>query len=161
MRILIVSDTHGYDDNFLKVLKKTGEPDLLIHAGDLCGLENYMDSYVSCEVKMVAGNNDFSPRLKREEVFDVDGIGFLVVHGHREHVYYGIDNLVYKGLEYGVDVVVCGHTHKPFVEFDDESGIYVVNPGSLTYPRQFNRKPSFILADIDRQGEIHFTINYL
>ena len=46
MRILIVSDTHGYNEDFYEVLKKTGEPDLLIHAGDLQGLEKELDDFL-------------------------------------------------------------------------------------------------------------------
>ena len=161
MRILIVSDTHGYNEDFYEVLKKTGEPDLLIHAGDLQGLEKELPRLVKCDIQMVSGNNDFSLSLKQEQVFDVEGYRFLLTHGHREGVYYGTDRLLYKAMQYEANVVVFGHTHKPVIEYDNDSGIWLINPGSLTFPRQLNRKPSFILADIDRQGEIHFTINYL
>ena len=40
-------------------------------------------------------------------------------------------------------------------------GITFVNPGSLTHPRQMGRLPSFVIMDIDDNGEAHFTINYL
>lgn len=59
----------------------------------------------------------------------------------------------------GVDVVMYGHTHRPVVDIEDD--IIAVNPGSLTYPRQDNRKPSYIIMDLDREGKAHFTINYL
>lgn len=161
MKILIVSDTHGYNDNYYRVLEKVGEPDLLIHAGDVSGCETEIRNSVKCDVKMVAGNNDFSGELKREEEFEAGGIRFLLVHGHRESVYYGTDRLFYKAAQYGVDVVVYGHTHNPSIEYDDEFNIWAVNPGSLTYPRQGGHKPSFILMDIDREGEPHFTLNFL
>ena len=60
---------------------------------------------------------------------------------------------------HGVDIVIYGHTHKPVV--DIEGDIIAVNPGSLTYPRQENRKPSYIIMELDREGKVHFTINYL
>ncbi len=161
MKILIVSDTHGYNNDLYKVIEKTGEPDLLIHAGDLQGLEDELPRFLKCDIKMVSGNNDFSFSLKKELIFDVEGYRFLLVHGHREGVYYGTERLLYKAMEYEANVVVFGHTHKPVIEYDNDSGIWLINPGSLTFPRQLNRKPSFILAEIDRQGEIHFTINYL
>ena len=44
---------------------------------------------------------------------------------------------------------------------DIEGDIIAVNPGSLTYPRQENRKPSYIIMELDREGKVHFTINYL
>ena len=39
MKILIVSDTHGRDDNLVKVLKKVKPIDFLIHCGDVEGSE--------------------------------------------------------------------------------------------------------------------------
>ena len=161
MKILIVSDTHGYDGNFYKLIKKTGTPDMLIHAGDVSGSEYELKAAVNCPVKMVSGNNDFGTRLRSEEEFEVEGLKFLLVHGHRDGVYYGTDRLLYKAAERGADIVIYGHTHVPLVEYDEELGIWAVNPGSLSLPRQFNHKPSFILLDIDSRGEPHFTVNYL
>ena len=37
----------------------------------------------------------------------------------------------------------------------------VINPGSLSYPRQPGRKPSYIMMELEREGEAHFTIHYL
>jgi hypothetical protein len=45
------------------------------------------------------------------------------------------------------------------VEYDKD--IIAVNPGSLTFPRQEGRRPSYILMELDEKGEAHFTINYL
>ena len=35
---------------------------------------------------------------------------------------------------------------------------YMLNPGSLTKPRPFNAAPSYILMEIDREGQAHYTI---
>ena len=56
-------------------------------------------------------------------------------------------------------VAMFGHTHRPCLEI--ESDLTVLNPGSLSYPRQEGRKPSFLIMEIDRYGEAHYTINYL
>ena len=40
-----------------------------------------------------------------------------------------------------VDIVMFGHTHKPY--FEQKDGITVLNPGSLAYPRQEGRKGSY------------------
>ena len=37
MKILIVSDTHRRNENFLKVMEKVGKIDLLVHCGDVEG----------------------------------------------------------------------------------------------------------------------------
>ena len=52
------------------------------------------------------------------------------------------------------------HTHKPHLEYCRD-GLVVLNPGSLSYPRQEGRKPSYMLMELDHQGEAHFTICYL
>lgn len=161
MRILVVSDTHGICNNLIKVLKKVGKIDFLIHAGDVCGDEDVIESLAGCPCKMVAGNNDYSPVLEREELFDVDGHLILLTHGHRDGVYYGTDRLFYRAAELGADIVIYGHTHVPGVEYDEENEVWAVNPGSLTFPRQEGRKPSYILMETDDYSEVHFAVNFL
>ena len=39
MRILIVSDTHRRNENFLRVVDKIGPLDLVVHCGDVEGSE--------------------------------------------------------------------------------------------------------------------------
>ena len=58
MKILIVSDTHGREENLKKALAKTGTIDRLIHLGDVEGAEEYIVSLIDAPVSMVAGNND-------------------------------------------------------------------------------------------------------
>ena len=40
-------------------------------------------------------------------------------------------------------------------------GITVVNPGSITQPRQDGRRPTFCVCDVDPAGDLHFTVNYI
>lgn len=161
MKALIVSDTHGMNDNLIKVIKKVGPVDLLIHAGDAHGAEDIMREMAGCGVKVVLGNNDFCYDLKYEEEFDFDGYHVLLTHGHKYSVYYGTDRLFYIGKERGADIVIYGHTHVPSLEYDNDFHMWCVNPGSLSLPRQEGRKPSYAIMETDRQGEVHFTINYL
>lgn len=158
MRALIVSDTHGYDGNLYEVLRRVGRIDLLLHAGDASGSEDMLEKAAGCKTLVVNGNNDYSPALKYEEEIDFAGHHILLTHGHRYGVYYGPDKLFYKALECGADVVVYGHTHIPSVEYDEETGVVAVNPGSLSFPRQDDRKPTYVLMESDANGELHFTI---
>ena len=59
----------------------------------------------------------------------------------------------------GVQIVMFGHTHRAFLEQKED--ITILNPGSLSYPRQSGRKPSFLVMEIDRQGEAHYFQNYI
>ena len=51
----------------------------------------------------------------------------------------------------GKDIVMFGHTHKPYL--DTEDGITILNPGSLSYPRQEGRRSSYMIMTIDEAGE--------
>ena len=52
MKVLIVSDTHGHEENFEKVLEKVGNIQHLIHLGDVEGHEDYIEavSYTHLDV---------------------------------------------------------------------------------------------------------------
>ena len=160
-KILIISDTHGREYALTEVLNKEGEPDFLIHAGDTSGHEDRIRDMVSCPFKTVLGNNDYSFLLKYEEVFEYEGYTFYLTHGHRQSVWSGTDRLIYRGIEADANVIIYGHTHIPEVGFDDEYGVWLVNPGSLTYPRQDNHRPSYIVMTIPDDGEPKFDINFL
>ena len=51
-----------------------------------------------------------------------------------------------------------GHTHVPLIDLSDS--IWVINPGSISFPRQRERIPTYIIMDIDRHNKAHFTLNY-
>ena len=57
------------------------------------------------------------------------------------------------------DIVMYGHTHCPCLEQTPE--LTILNPGSLSLPRQAGRAPSYIMMELDREGEAHYTICYL
>ena len=65
MKVLLVSDSHGRNQNMEKVIRKVSPIDLLIHLGDLEGSEGYLEAIAPCPVEMVAGNNDFFSKLPR------------------------------------------------------------------------------------------------
>ena len=56
-RYLVVSDTHGRDDNFYKVLDIEGPVDGIIHCGDFEGSEGKFALAADCPVYFVAGNS--------------------------------------------------------------------------------------------------------
>ena len=52
-----------------------------------------------------------------------------------------------------------GHTHKPF--FERKNGLTVLNPGSLSFPRQDGRKGSYMIMEIGEDGTASFEQKYL
>ena len=159
MKVLIVSDTHRRNENYIKVLEQVSPVDMVIHCGDIEGSEYLIAQSAGCPVQMVTGNNDFFSDLPREKEFNVGRYKVWLTHGHNYYVSMSNENPKHEARMHGVDIVIYGHTHKPVV--DIEGDIIAVNPGSLTYPRQENRKPSYIIMELDREGKVHFTINYL
>ncbi len=158
-KILIVSDTHRKNENYLDIINKYGPFDRVIHCGDVEGSEFTICEAAGCPVEMVMGNNDFFSDLPREKEFMLGKYKVWLTHGHNYYVSMDNQTIKKEARARGVDIVMYGHSHRPVVDYDKE--IIAVNPGSLTYPRQEGRKPSFIIMEMDAQGEAHFTINYI
>ena len=156
MKILIISDTHGLLWYLDEVLKKVGLIDMLIHCGDIQKDEDPIKEAVNCPVYMVAGNNNFGSLLEKELFLNIGNYHIMVTHGHRYSVGYGLDMLAASAKSKGADIVMFGHTHVPLIKKVD--GITLINPGSITIPRQSGRRPSYAFMEIDREGEAHFTI---
>ncbi len=159
MKILIVSDTHRNIKNLEEVIKKVEPIDMLIHLGDIEGKEDLIRSMVSCPTHIVAGNNDFFCDLPKEESIQIGRYHVLLTHGHYYYVFTGTAVLKQEAVARGYDIAMFGHTHRPILEIENQ--ITVLNPGSISYPRQEGHRPSYIIMEIDREGEAHYTINYL
>ena len=139
MKVLIVSDTHGRDENLEIAINREAPFDMLVHCGDVEGREFYIEALAECPCSIVSGNNDFFSDLPREDVIEVEGNKILVTHGH------------YYGVSMAFDQLVV----------EKEAGVLLVNPGSLAYPRQRGRRPSYAVMETDGKGEMHVEIRYL
>ena len=115
-KILVLSDSHSYFDGALKIFEKE-KPDIVIGAGD--GIKDIDElSYVHPEAKyyMVKGNCDYFARNHNEEnLFEIDGIKSL-------------SSIKEIGKKLNVSIVVFGHTHKPYIEKDEDMTLF--NPGA-------------------------------
>ena len=162
-KILIVSDSHRYDENIKKTIKAVGHLDYFIHLGDSEGCTDKYEDWLAPTVKkyMVRGNNDFShlPDVKDEHIAKIGRYTALLTHGHIYNVSLDLGMLADEARAMGADIAMFGHKHRPCIERRD--GITLINPGSISYPRQDGRHPSYMLMEIDDGGEAHYTINYL
>lgn len=159
MKILIVSDTHRKHENLKAVLECVAPVDLLIHLGDAEGCEDDIQELVACKVEIVAGNNDFFSDLPKEKEFVIGKYHVLITHGHYYYVGVGIEEIKREAEARSFDIVMFGHTHRPVIDYGEH--VVALNPGSISYPRQEGRKPSYIMMEIDKKGDAHFKINYL
>lgn len=159
MRALIVSDTHGRHGNLDRALEETGSIDVFIHLGDVEGGESYIDAVVECEKHIVKGNNDFFSDLPREEEFLLGTKRVFISHGHNYHVSLDPEMIKEEGKSRHVDIVMFGHTHKPYLDMGED--ITVLNPGSLSYPRQAGRKGSYMILEINEDGKCNYQQYFL
>lgn len=159
MKILIVSDTHRRNENYYKALKQAGTVDIVVHCGDAEGSEYELGEAADCPLKIVLGNNDFFSELPRELTFMAEGKRVWVTHGHNYYVSTGSETLKTEARARSMDIVLYGHTHRPAVDIDKD--LVAVNPGSLTYPRQDGKKPSYAVMELDRSGKVDVRIEYI
>ena len=147
------------NENYLKLVETLGTLDMVIHLGDVEGSEYTIQEAVNCPVEMVAGNNDFFSDLPSEKIFRIGKYNVMITHGHRYYIGIGSEMLKREAVAEGADIVMYGHTHRPVIDISKD--IIAINPGSLSYPRQENRKPSYIIMETDAQGDAHFSLHYI
>lgn len=159
MKILIVSDTHKSHSNLENVIEKTGHIDMLIHLGDVEGGDDYIAALADCPVHFVRGNNDFFSDLPAEKEIFAGGRHIFITHGHYYYVSVGEDRLKTEARGRGADIVMYGHTHRP--SYSEENGLIVLNPGSIAYPRQADRRASYMVMDISEDGLVKTELLYV
>ena len=145
-KIVVMSDNHGYHKMIDEIKRLEPDGDYYVHCGDSEALEEALKGWIC-----VRGNNDWMARLEDEIVFEVEGISFLVTHGHRYGYFNREELMVDDLLRHGCDVLLSGHTHVPQCEEID--GFYLIYPGSTTLPRRGSAK-SYCIIYVE-QGKIN------
>lgn len=151
---MVISDTHGCLENFEKALHAEGKLDMLIHLGDFEGDDEVLYKMVDCKVLIVPGNNDFFSTLNKEIETQIGKYRVLLTHGHYYYVSLDLKTLRDEGIARGFDIVMFGHTHRPVIQVGEE--ITMINPGSLSYPRQPDKKFTYIMMEMDDDENINF-----
>ena len=125
VKIAVFSDSHGYMDLMVAAVEEE-QPDRIFFLGD-----NLRDGralarlYPQIPMELLRGNCDFGPG-EDERILELEGVRFLLVHGHRQGAKSGTEGLVRAGRACGADMVCFGHTHQ------------AVNLWDGTLPRLFN-----------------------
>ena len=159
MKALIVSDTHKLDANLRAAIRKESPFDIMIHLGDTEGSEIYFDDWIRndrCFTYAVRGNNDFFSFLPTERIVRIGKYKVLLTHGHTYGVSMSTERLREEAKARAVDVVMFGHSHRPHLARTD--GIITLNPGSLSFPRQGDRKKTYVVMTLDEDGEAKFRL---
>ncbi|MFO1477008.1 MAG: metallophosphoesterase family protein [Verrucomicrobiota bacterium] len=130
MKVGVISDTHGYLDP--KVLELFRGVEHIFHAGDIGTSMIPFELSEIAPVTAVLGNTDPPLPFKETEVQVVGGRKFLVHHIVKHPLELG-ESLQRRVTREKPDVIVFGHTHKPFSEV--HNGILFFNPGYAGKPR--------------------------
>lgn len=152
LRIVVISDTHGNFYALESVIMRNTDADWIIHLGDgEHELDNFLLSHQKLAPKIihVAGNCDFCSLSSNVVTLPVMEHKILATHGHLYGVSGSLDRIKSLAVENGCDIILFGHTHARFQTFED--GLYILNPGSASIPRDGN-KPSFGHIDISPAG---------
>ena len=155
-KVIIISDSHGNLDNVRKIVEKEKNYDMVIHLGDLIGQDDLLKEICKCEIKCVRGNCDLMSENPLFDVVEVEKNKIFITHGHCFGVNFGVEKLCYAAEEEGCKIAMYGHTHVPII--NQGRDVTILNPGSLTLPRQDGFVRTYILMEIDREGEAHFTL---
>jgi len=132
MKLLVLSDTHGRIDKALAACEKHRSADLVIHLGDMVSDAVKIAKLTGCPMVNVKGNNDFVSGKEDFRILETEYGNLLLTHGHKQNVKNGLQGLLYKTEELNCKAALFGHTHVPL--FIESKGIYLLNPGSLTFP---------------------------
>ncbi|WP_414468284.1 metallophosphoesterase [Methanobacterium sp. ACI-7] len=152
MLIGVISDTHIHErasqipEIIFDIFK---DVDMILHAGDLVSLEVLEKLEKIAPTKCSQGNMDkaYGVKLPESITMEIEGIKIGLNHGE---VYPRGDTqqLKYKAMEMGVEVLITGHTHWSFIK--EVNNVLLLNPGSPTVPRLSD--PSVMLLEVNNRN---------
>ena len=129
MKILVMSDSHGNEENMLRAVEKTS-PALIIHLGDCSRDTRCLDKhYPNIPLWKVRGNCDFGSFEPDSGLEEVDGVRIFFAHGHNHNVKMNMDSFLNSVGFSGSALGLYGHTHR--ARWNSVAGMEILNPGSI------------------------------
>ncbi len=160
MKLLVISDTHRRIELATKLIASyqvTQGIEGVVHCGDHIDDANALaEKFGTLTFYSVPGNCDRAGYASGStSVVTIQGVTTLIAHGHKHQVKYDISELRIDAQAYDAKLVLFGHTHCAMAH--QEEGIWYVNPGSLSEPRD-TMYPSFACVTIGPNQEISVEI---
>lgn len=152
-RIVVISDTHGHPHRDALARVRAFEPAAILHAGDIGDLGVLQPFAEVAPLHVVRGNID--PRGVAPDSIDVSLAhdGRVVAKIFLTH--YALQGprllapILRAAQAHAADLVVCGHSHVPFIGRDRGMGVF--NPGSIG-PRRFALPITFGVLELNAAG---------
>ena len=149
MRILVISDSHRNTRAIEKIISAQKEASHVFFLGDNeADIEDFDLLYPEKSFHTVAGNCDYCAISPTVGIENINGVKILYTHGHTFGIKGGYGNILQAAKQNGCNIVLCGHTHTAVTLYED--GVYLVNPGSCSSPR--DGAPSYAVIDITDKG---------
>ncbi|WP_432738407.1 metallophosphoesterase family protein [Maridesulfovibrio sp. FT414] len=155
MKIAVISDTHLREpDRRLTEVFNTylADADLLLHCGDMVSFSVWQFFCQHPNFHAALGNCDewkLSEYVQTLQTVAYNGLNIGIAHGwgSRSQVSLNVANSF--GPEY--NLVCYGHTH--IQDWSVVSGVQMLNPGSLTSPRD-DRPPCVAIVKVDANKQM-------
>ena len=145
MKIVILSDSHGYPAGIRRVMEMHRDADLVCFLGD--GLSDLAGAEARYGIPVYAVRGNCDAATPETRIVERAGHRLLLTHGHRFGAKGSTGGLIAAARAEGCDIVLFGHTHLPLESYVTEYGMYLFNPGSLGHPCE--GVPSFGLLMLD------------
>lgn len=137
MKVVVISDTHGYDSMIDYVMLEEKDADLFIHCGDICSdIHDYPNMII------VRGNNDYHD-FPDTKIIEIEGHRIAICHSHQFYYLKKQEKMVQFAKSNHCEMLCFGHTHVAVDEY--VQGIHFFNPGSLYHSRDGRGKSYGIL----------------
>ena len=154
VKLLLVSDSHGREEGILRAIAQEEPSDAAFHLGDSQEPAGTIEPLFSCPCYIIAGNCDYYfNQYPREKVVEIGGHRIFLTHGNSYMASSSYDFLAETARDNACDIVFFGHTHVPACEYMD--GVWILNPGSISYPRQQGRERSYMVVYLKPGDAVH------
>ena len=149
MRILAVSDSHGNSRVLRKIIETHGDINQIFFLGDVTrDIEHIKEEFPNKNFNIVSGNCDFNSFYPASDIALIGETKVFFTHGHTLSVKYTLERIISRAKQSNCKLALYGHTHIPKSLYED--GIYLVNPGSCSNPREGSA--TYAVIDITRGG---------
>lgn len=146
-KLLVVSDTHG-DDFLLETIINIEKPDYILHAGDHELSKQWLLEH---NIIYVKGNNDYHG--EDELILSINNKVISITHGHKQYSIFDWHKSLYTYFnEHSPDIIIYGHSHKEVI--DKYNKTLIINPGSISYPRNKDKIGTYIIINLTESIEI-------
>lgn len=156
MRITVISDSHGSKKTVENILAAREDSRHVFFLGDVTDdIEDMKTVFPDKNFYIASGNCDFFSLYPSSGIETVGGKKIFYTHGHTLGVKHGLESLIAAAKARECEIALYGHTHTSQILYED--GLYIVNPGSCSRPRDFH--PSYAVIDIEENGIMPVIIN--